>query len=149
MESKEPNTPISDFSDYITPPKPHIKISDLNKSLLLKGEDRKEFEEYRSSLLKELLPCTKIEIILAEKFIISGWKLRRAMVIEKTLLNRQNAITDDERYGEEHPRKRIRSLQKVDLAKDEMRFISQYQLALEKAMHKALERLREEQKLRT
>lgn len=130
-----------------------LRVSSLARKLLIRGENRREFEEFRENIHAELVPKTKVENILCEKFIASAWKLRRAMVVEKTLLDRQNSITDEEKYGFGDElgygtRRRIRNIKKVDLGTENVRHLIHYQLELEKAMQKALERLREEQRLR-
>lgn len=126
-------------------------ISALAKKVLIKGENRREFEQLESALLRELAPHTKIENILCEKFIIAVWKLNRAMVVEKILLNGQNAITDVESLGvfEDGPgRKRIRNIKKVNLTSGSAQSLIKYQLELEKSMQEALEDLRKEQAMR-
>jgi len=127
-----------------------LKKSALAKKLLIKGENLREFEDLRASLLREMVPQTQIEQILAEKIISATWRLQRAMEVERNLLNEQNAIKEEERYGmfDEHGRKRIRNIKKVRVHSVEVQHIIQYQIELEKGLQKALGRLREEQALR-
>lgn len=124
------------------------KRSPFARKLVIKGENRKEFEELRAKVLEEILPKTEMENILCERFISAAWKLQRAMEIEKNLLNEQNAISDHERYGSATPRERVRNIKKVRLNGPDVQYLIHYQLELEKAMQKALERLRAEQALR-
>jgi hypothetical protein len=125
-----------------------IKRSALAKKLLIKGENLKHFEALRLKILGEILIHTEIENILVEKFISSAWKLERAGEIERNLLNEQNQINEYEEpssWGSK--KKRVRNIKKVRLFRQEIQHIIQYQLDLEKAMQKSLERLREEQAL--
>jgi hypothetical protein len=123
----------------------------LAKSLLISGESTREFEDFRTILLEELNAQTKIEEFLAEKIIVCGWRLRRAMIAEKHLLNRQNAITEEERldqdsFGHGPVRKRIRNISRVDLAQEDARYLAQQQIELQKVANKTIERLRAEQR---
>lgn len=129
-----------------------IRRSLLAKRLLIKGENWKLFEEVRLKTLKDLMPQTEIENILCEKIISANWKLQRAMEIEKNLLNLQNKIKEEEMYDfsfSDTARKRIRNIKKIRINNEEIQQIIQYQFELEKGLQKALERLREEQLLRT
>ena len=155
MDPNENNIGISEIkAKYaeITGRKPPVRKSPLAKTLLISGENTREFEDFRASMLKELFPLTKIETFLAEKFISCGWRLQRATIVEKHLLNRQNAITEEERYAPtydgEPPRKRIRNIKRIDLTKTDAQYLAQQQIDLQKVMNKTLERLREEQRLR-
>jgi hypothetical protein len=153
------NENMSDISELktryakITKRKPSIKLSPLAKKLIISGENRREFEQFKENLLKELFPQTKIQDILAEKFISAAWKIQRAQVVEKNLLNGQNAITEDERmsvdgFGAPLSRKRIRNIKRVNLASEDVRYVAHHQIELQKVMNKTLERIRAEQQLR-
>lgn len=121
----------------------------LARRLLIKGENSKRFEVFKAKILREILIQTEIENILCEKFISSAWKLQRAMEIEKNLLDQQNIVADFDDPGSwGTTKKRIRNIKKVRLYNEEVQHIIQYQLDLEKLMHKSLERLRNEQALR-
>ena len=151
MESKRNNDRISANSEpegLRTERRRVLRKSELAKKLVIKGENTKEFEELRRKILEETLPRTEMENILCERIISAAWKLRRVMEIEKNLLNEQNEITDQERYGTSHPRERVRNIKKVRLSGADAQYLIQYQLELEKALQKAMERLREEQALR-
>ncbi len=122
-----------------------IRPSELARKLLIKGESWREFEKMRAKVLSEIGPQTEIENILCEKIISATWKMRRAMIVEKNLLNKENEIT----FEEKHPdpwsppgRKRIRNIDRVNMQSPEVQNLLQYQIELEKALQKALERLR-------
>jgi len=139
------------IQEQIIASKGQIRTTILAKKLLIKGENAKEFEKFQAKLLEEMLIVTEIEYILAEKFISSAWKLKRATEIERNLLNEQNEITDEDRFGggwNSKRRQRVRNIKRVRLYKQEIQHIIQHQIELEKSMHKALEQLRAEQALR-
>lgn len=132
-----------------------IKISSslLAKKVLIKGENKRKFEELRTKILGEVLPITEIEKILCDKFISAVLKHDRAIEIERNMLNKQNQPIQDE----EDPflldpfsksKKRIRNINKVFLNTPDIQKILKYQVSLEKNMLKILERIREEQRIR-
>lgn len=152
MEIKKVNNQIAkdkEPQEAITSFKGPLVRSALAKKLLIKGENLRKFEVFRAKIGSETLTYTEIENILLEKFISSAWKLERAMEIEKNILNQQNEIDEFEEPGSwgSKKKRRVRNIKKVRLFKEEIQHIIQYQIDTEKAMQKALERLREEQKL--
>ncbi|MEK7643066.1 MAG: hypothetical protein AAB372_01280 [Patescibacteria group bacterium] len=155
MSIEENNNKISELkAQYaeVTQRKPSIRKSPLAKTLLISGENTREFEIFRTDMLKELYPQTKVQDLLAEKLIVCGWRLRRATIVEKHLLNRQNAITEEERLESDvwdgNSRKRIHNIKRIDLAQEDARYLAHQQIELQKVMNKTLERLRKEQALR-
>jgi hypothetical protein len=44
----------------------------------IRGEDEREFEEYRENLLSQLIPGTPLEETLAERVVDLSWRLKRA-----------------------------------------------------------------------
>ena len=123
----------------------------LAKKLVIKGENRRELLDLMSRFLKENDPQTEIENILCEKIIISLWKLQRARVIEKNLLDSKNKILDDSLNWDpdkEDSRKRIRNIKKVRLNDPEIQYVIQYQSDLEKSVQRGLTKLKEEQSTR-
>lgn len=125
--------------------KPPLRRSSLSQKLLIKGENWREFEEMRAEVLAEIGPQTKIESILCEKIISATWKMRRAMIIERNLLNQENEITFEELHPDPwgpRPRKRVRNIDRVQMQSPEVQNIIQYQINLEKGLQKALERIR-------
>ncbi len=122
-----------------------LRRSSLSRKLLIKGENWREFEQMRAEVLAEIGPQTKIENILCEKIISATWKMRRAMIIERNLLNQENEITFEELHPDPwgpRPRKRVRNIDRVQMQSPEVQNIIQYQINLEKGLQKALERIR-------
>jgi hypothetical protein len=154
MEISSHNNDIEELKEkyaQTAQPKPSIRKSPLAKKLLIKGESGREFENFRTDLLKELCPQTKIENFLAEKIIVCAWRLQRATIAERHLLNKQNAISEEEResfggYGDLPPRKRIRNITRIDLAQEDAKYLAEQQIELQKVINKTLERLRAEQR---
>lgn len=131
--------------------KQRLKPSPLAKKVLLKGENLREFEELRAEVLADMGPQSKMENILCEKIIFTLWRLRRAAVVERNLLNKENEITFEERHPnswDPPQRKRICNIDRVHMQTDEVKNVMQYQIELEKILQKLLSRLRSEQRLR-
>ncbi len=152
------NTHIEEDSDTqasLAKLKMHITRSSLAKSLLLKGENLRKFEDFRAKILKEMGPQTHIEDVLCEKFITSAWKHTRCLEIERNMLNALNVPGAEKTPDEEEllyfslPKKRrVRNIKAIRLGSLEVQKLLKYQLELEKAMNKALELFRAEQRLR-
>ena len=94
-----------------------------------------------------MVPQTEIEKVLCEKFIFSAWKHRRAIIVERNILNEQNKLNDydDENWGQNN--RRIRNIKKIRLSEEDIKYVLEYQINLEKMMQKTLRRFREEQKI--
>jgi len=131
--------------ETLVKPKDDLKRSVLSQKVVIKGENWREFEQMRMEVLAEIGPQTKIESILCEKIISATWKMRRAMIIERNLLNQENEITFEELHPDPwgpRPRKRVRNIDRVQMQSPEVQNIIQYQINLEKGLQKALERIR-------
>jgi hypothetical protein len=138
-----------------------IKLGLLGKSLLVRGEDKRKFEELKVKVLKEILPITEIETILCSKFIIAVWRHKRIVEIEKNMLSSQNAPDIPKRdsfdydpyefeFGQrrEKTKKRVRNIKKLRLNSPDLQELMKYETALQKNMLKILEHIRKEQKAR-
>lgn len=160
MKNKEPKASVRRN-------KPKIRLSYLGKSLLVRGENKRKFEELRVKVLKEIVPSTEIENILCDKFIFSAWRHRRIVEIERNILSSRNTpeinkLTQEEEDAEIIDRqfdwdpiksgaelkKRVRNIKKLKLDDPEMQSLLRHEIAMQKNMLKILERIREEQKLR-
>lgn len=124
----------SKFNDGLDP-------SRLAKQVLIRGESKKEFIGFAEKILKETPTSTEIEKEFVKKYIFSMWKLKRARVMEKNLLNSQQKFSQEEVYLSETKR-RIRNLKRIHL-NEELQKIINYQDRLEKQAMKALKQLKE------
>jgi hypothetical protein len=64
----------------------HGLLSD-SAEVLLKGENKDEFEAFHQNLLTNLDPQGQLEVLLAERVTGFFWKLKRAGRMEKGLLD--------------------------------------------------------------
>ncbi len=124
--------------------KSKIRLSYLGRNLLVKGENKRKFEELRARILKEIRPMTEIERVLGDKFISAVWNHDRTLEVERNMLNTQNQIKDGR--GSDS-RRRIRNIRKVSFGGSYIQKVLTHRIATEKNMLKMLERIREEQKL--
>ena len=126
-------------------------IALMQKKVVIRGENHREFERFAESTLQELSPKNKIQMLLAEKFIFAAWKLQRARALERLALTEQNGVdyrlVEAEKALGDQRIHRIRKLNGVDLNDEKVRQLIQYQSTLEKTMEKALKQLRSEQRL--
>jgi len=154
------------FKEGIRPHKPKIRLDYLGKSLLVRGENKRKFEELRAKILKEIGPCNEIEKLLCDKFIFCVWRHRRIIEIERSILSDRN--TPDVKMTQEEIerelienqfnfdpfskkgglKRRVRNIKKLRIHDPEMQNLLKYEVTLQKSMLKILERIREEQKLR-
>ncbi len=128
------------------------EIRKMQKKLVIRGENAREFARFAENLLSELGARNKIEMLYAEKFIFTAWKYHRAAELERNMLTEQN--TPDTYKMEDDRRKnikkyyRVRTIEKVNLFRDDrVRQLIEYQFELERSMDRALRRLRIEQGL--
>jgi hypothetical protein len=117
----------------------------LAKQVVVKGENKQEFYDYVAEIREELYPSSKIEEEIFKKYIFSGWKLRRAQMIERNLINKQQ-VFDEEELVFSDTKRRIRNIKRIELT-DKIQEIISYQEKLERQMTKTLKQLRDEQKL--
>jgi len=147
--------------------KSKIRLGYLGKSLLVRGENKRRFEELMAKVLKEIEPITEIEKVLCDKFIFSAWRHQRIVEIERNILSSRNVpdikkLTQEEEDAEIIDRqfdldpikrravlkRRVRNIKKLRLNDSEIQSLLKHEIAIQKNMLKILERIREEQKLR-
>ncbi len=112
----------------------------LAKQVLIKGENRKEFLDLVAKIRAEIHISTQTEEEFLKKYIFSLWKLKRARVMEKNLLNSQQEFTEEEVLSS-GAKRRIRNLKRIRLSEEIQKIIS-YQDRLEKQTIKALRHLK-------
>src|SRR5205085_1250898 len=53
---------------------------------VLPGEDATEFELFRNTLVRDLVPEGAVEELVVERIVSAGWRLRRAVRVENEVL---------------------------------------------------------------
>ena len=63
-----------------------LKHGLLSRDMLLPGEKPKELEAFREAILAELAPQGELEEFLADRVVESAWRLRRAVRLERDII---------------------------------------------------------------
>ena len=98
----------------------------------MKGESKDEFEQFRESLLVDLAPEGELECMLADRIVAAAWRLRRAVRIEREMLEQKPS------YGDETLGKRFAS--DVYRGNTYGKF-ARYEAHIERGLYKALHEL--------
>jgi hypothetical protein len=75
------------------------KFGVFAKRTLLESEDPEEFEDLRSRILGELQPQTPVQACLAEEIVGHFWRLRRAHMAEKQVIDCYAIAMNDKDQG--------------------------------------------------
>lgn len=65
-----------------------LKHGFSSKEVLIKGESPEEFDEFRERLAAQLQPAGELEEVLVDRIVAQAWRLRRAVRIEREILER-------------------------------------------------------------
>lgn len=117
----------------------------LSKQIVIKGENKKDFDQLSENLMESLAPQNNIERLLAEKVIADSWRLRRALRVEKEMIE-EHMGDDDSMFR----KKSAGSVFSYDLANYDtygklMRYINSIERGMYRALHE-LQRLQAERK---
>jgi hypothetical protein len=108
--------------------------------LYLIGEDKEEFIQFQTELLKDLNPRSVLELQLADQFIAASWKIKRIRHAEAELLSEAS----DRLLDEPNPAlAMIRLLDSDDKTLEKLHYMER---RLENARSRALNQLRAAQK---
>ncbi len=111
----------------------------LSKDLVVHGESTSEYEIFRQDLIDFFLPGNPIEMLLVEKIASTAWRLRRAVQAESLFFHKGLSSEYNRKYLESFFQGRDgQSLQ----------HLTRYEAALEKKFYRALQELKECQKIK-
>lgn len=119
-----------------------IKHGLLSRVILLPDEDADELADLTSTILSDLRPRGALEKMLAERIVLSIWRLRRAMSIELDVIR-----AGLERYKSSSQRERTNTSAWRSIASNELGCngswinINRYEIAIERQLYKALHEL--------
>jgi len=114
-----------------------LKHGLLSKEVLLKGESGKTLEELGKRLRAELRPEGELESFLVDRIVSSTWRLRRAIRIEREMLEHHMR---SENFIGEVVRKTLGEAFCDDDGNTQNRFI-RYESAVERQIYRALHEL--------
>ena len=78
-----------------------VKHGLLCRQAVLESDDHEEFEEFQSALWLDLKPVGAMEEVLAERIVAGHWRLRRAIHLDRCLMDRDilDAIKLEQKHG--------------------------------------------------
>ena len=116
-----------------------IKHGLLAKALVVQGEKKNAYEEFRQGIFEDLTPVGMMERLLVEKIVNYAWRLRRAIQAESILM--QKGLTKSwepktlDSFFEGWEAKKIQN-------------ISRYEITIERHFYRSLKELRDIQAAR-
>ena len=117
-----------------------VKHGLLTKQVFLDGEEEKELDELTRSLYGALEPLGRLEEILVDRIVSNVWRLRRALVVERSTMEWHQNDFDLFPMGqsaEQQERKSVRDL----LDNNSIEKILRYETTIERSTYRALHEL--------
>ncbi len=110
-----------------------VRHGPLSRAALLPGESEADLAEFGRKVRASLAPVGEMELLLADRIVTAGWRLRRLLAVEAVLLGRAGKDAGDafEHYGRE-----------------KMAVLSRYEAGVERGLYKALHELQRMQAAR-
>jgi len=76
-----------------------LKHGLLSEEVLMKGEKQTQLEELGKRLRSELAPHGELENLLVDRIVSSSWRLKRAIRVERDLLNTEYETCENDEYS--------------------------------------------------
>jgi len=123
-----------------------LKHGLLSKEVLLDDEDEKELVGLCKRLKAELKPASEIEQVLVDRIVANFWRLRRAMKVEREMIEED---CKDEDWGGNVKQKTLGQAFSCDFTNHDTygKFI-RYETSIERGIYKALHELQRIQSAR-
>jgi hypothetical protein len=102
-----------------------IKHGLLTRESLIKGESEADLVHFGKRLRAALAPVGELELMLADRIVSTSWRLRRLVVVESALFNKEQ--TPDHAFD--------------SYGREKMGVLSRYEITLERSLFKALHEL--------
>ncbi len=119
----------------------------LSRQMNIKGESKKQLDELTARLMKSLVPQNDVEGLLVEKVVADTWRLKRALRIEKEMI--EEHMEPDDIFGNK-TQKSMGTVFSMDFANYDtygklVRYISSIERGIYRALHE-LQRLQASRK---
>jgi hypothetical protein len=116
-----------------------LKHGLLSKEVLIEDEDKNEFSDLIKSLRSELKPASEIELLLVDKITADTWRLKRAIRIEKEMIEEGR---ENEDFMGNTVKKSLGEEFRSDFADyDRYGKFTRYLVSIERAVYRALHEL--------
>lgn len=117
----------------------------LSQEVCLENENKEAFLKLIDNLILTIKPEGELEKILADRIASGVWRLRRILVIERSIFELKDGLSLNLAYGEGQVEKaEIRDMLKDDLFERLMR----YETTIERGIYRALHELQRLQAMR-
>lgn len=123
-----------------------LKHGLLSQEVYLESENKETLQELVGNLFLSIQPEGELEKILADRIVSGVWRLRRLLVIERSVLELKEGLNlNSLTYGSDQTEKaEIRDMLKDDLFERLMR----YETTIERGIYRALHELQRLQAMR-
>lgn len=109
-----------------------LKHGLLSRENLMSGENQANLEDLTKKIIQDLKPIGALEIVLVDRIVVNIWRLKRAMRVEKEMLEQEqkNPFTDKE------------TIYDYNFINDDMlNKFTRYETTIEKGIYKAIHEL--------
>lgn len=131
-----------------------LKHGLLSQELLIEGEDAEQFAAFRQGMLEQLEPEGELEHMLADRVIAAAWRLRRAVrmergVVEEGLRRERDAhATAPGIFGDQPEPSPVTASVSTLCHTDTYSKLSRYEAHIERGLYRALHELQRRQAAR-
>lgn len=129
----------------------------LSRAVVLPDESREKFEAFQRALADDLVPMGTTESLLADRIIACAWRLRRVLVLEAGVFEREQPSDTDrliaETLGRAQPASHrgtlgLAFIRAGNSPADPFAKLSRYETTLERSLYRALHELQRLQAVR-
>ncbi len=117
-----------------------VKHGLLTKQVFLDGEEEKELDELTDELYEALEPQGRFEEILVDRIVSNIWRLRRALVVERSTMEWHQNDFDMFPMGQSEEQQVRKSIKNM-LSNDSVETILRYETTIERSFFRALHEL--------
>jgi hypothetical protein len=111
-------------------------------SILLPEEDPALLAELHAELLRDLRPVGSMQNLLFDRIVVAAWRLRRAHLVERGILERTTELRDPGDYAKTFTQQLRRKFQMACESADALGKLSRYESAIERSLHRTMAELR-------
>jgi len=115
----------------------------------MEGESRKELNAFQGALIADLAPEGELECLLADRVVASAWRLRRAIQLERDVVERPLSFGESREFGTRPEEWTMQQVAAHMLHRsDAFGKLARYEAHIERGMYRALHELQRLQAVR-